>query len=220
MNDCAKEQLMVTDSRFAEVVTSEEQFRAVMGLPASRVLKKEISSLDVHCRAFISRSPFVLISSCDADGRMDVSPKGDLPGFVQVLDDYTLAIPDRPGNRRADTFSNLLQSPRTGLLFLIPGKQETLRVSGQAIIVRDRHLRERMGVDGKLPDFALVVTVEQAFFHCAKCMIRSHLWDRDFWPDLAGLPSHARCLIDQGKLAETEEEIQASIDRSYRTRLY
>jgi PPOX class probable FMN-dependent enzyme len=210
---------MNTD-RFAEIVDSEERLRAVMGHPMPRAVKKEIASLDVHCRAFISRSPFVLISSCDAQGRMDISPKGDPPGFVQVLDDRTLAIPDRPGNRRADTFVNVLQNPRVGLLFIIPGKQETLRVNGRGIIVRDLPLRERMAVGGKLPQLALVVSVEQAFVHCAKCMIRSHLWDTESWPDPAGLPSHAHCLVDQAKLAETVEEIQASIDQSYKTRLY
>lgn len=205
---------------FSEVVTSEGQLRAVLGQPMPRAVKKEIASLDVHCRAFISISPFVLISSCDAAGRLDVSPKGDPPGFVQVLDERTLAIPDRPGNRRADTFRNVLQNPRVGLLFLIPGKQETLRVSGRAMIVRDLALRERMAVGGKLPALALIVSVEQAFVHCAKCMIRSHLWDQNFWPDRAGLPSHARCLVDQAKLAQTVEEVQASVDESYKTRLY
>jgi uncharacterized protein len=211
---------MNTDRRFAEIVDSEEQLRAVMGHPMPRAVNKEIPSLDAHCRAFISRSPFVLISSCDAEGRMDVSPKGDPPGFVQVLDDCTLAIPDRPGNRRADTLVNVLQNPRVGLLFIIPGKQETLRVNGNAMIVCDLALRERMAVGGKLPELALIVSVKQAFVHCAKCMIRSHLWDRNFWPDQAGLPSHARCLVDQAKVAESVEEIQASIDQSYKTRLY
>ena len=106
---------------------------------------------------------------------MDISPKGDPAGFVQVLDERTLAIPDRPGNRRADTFNNILQNDRVGLLFLIPGKQETLRVSGRAIIVRNLGLREQMAVGGKIPDFAIIITVDQAFFHCPKCMIRSHL---------------------------------------------
>ena len=117
--------------QFAEPITSEEQLRAVTGWPAPRALKKEITTLDVHCRAIIAKSPFVLISSCDAEGRLDISPKGDPPGFVQLLDESTLAIPDRPGNRRADTYRNVLQNPRVGLLFLVPGRNETLRVNGQ-----------------------------------------------------------------------------------------
>ena len=126
--------------RFDGVITSEEQLLAVLGSPLPHALKKEITALDAHCREFIARSTFLVVSSSDAAGRMDVSPKGDPPGFVLVLDDHTLAIPDRPGNRRADTFRNVLQNPRVGLLFLLPGKGETLRVSGRAAVVRDRAL--------------------------------------------------------------------------------
>lgn len=205
---------------FSEVVTSEDELRAILGHPAARAVNKEIARLDVHCCAIISRSPFVLISSSNAEGRLDVSPKGDPPGFVQVLDEKTLAIPDRPGNRRADTFRNVLQNPRVGLLFLIPGRQETLRVNGRAAIVRDLPLRERMAVNGKVPELALVVSVEEAFVHCAKCILRSRLWDRIAWPDVAGLPSHARCLVDHAQLAESVEEIQASVEQGYKTKLY
>lgn len=211
---------MDLSKRFAEVVTSEEGFRTVMGGPSDRAARKEIAFLDRHCRAFISRSPFVLVSSADADGRMDVSPKGDPPGFVQVLDDRTLAIPDRLGNRRADTFKNVLQRDAVGLLFLVPGKRETLRVSGRAIIVRDRALRESMAVSGRLPDFALVVGVEQAMFHCAKCMIRSSLWNPAAWPDLAGLPSMAEALVAAGKLDVPVEEVSAIIEKDYVSGLY
>ena len=206
--------------RFAEPIISEEQLRAVTGSPAPRALGKEIKSLDVHCRAIISKSPFVLISSCDAGGRMDVSPKGDPPGFVQVLDESTLAIPDRPGNRRADTFRNVLQNPRVGLLFLVPGRSETLRVNGRAVIVRDPDLRERMTVNGKRPELALVVSAEEVFVHCGKCMLRSRLWARDAWPDVTGLPSHARCLVDHAGLAQPLEAIEASVRESYENRLY
>ena len=206
--------------KFSELIKSERELRAVMGEPMPRSLQKEISHLDANCRAFISRSPFVLIASCDAQGRMDVSPKGDPAGFVQVLDERTLAIPDRPGNQRADTFTNVLQNPRVGLLFLIPGMQETLRVNGQALIVRDLALRELMAVRARVPQLALVVTVEEAFIHCTKCMLRSHLWDREFWPDLTGIPSQARFLVDHAKLSETVEEVQASLDETRKTRLY
>lgn len=205
---------------FSEVVTSEDELRAVLGHPAARAVNKEIARLDMHCCAIISRSPFVLISSSNAEGRLDVSPKGDPPGFVQVLDEKTLAIPDRPGNRRVDTFRNVLQNPRVGLLFLIPGRQETLRVNGRAAIVRDLRLRERMAVNGKVPELALVVSVEEAFVHCGKCILRSRLWDRVAAPDVAGLPSHARCLVDHAKLAESVEEIQASVEQGYKTKLY
>lgn len=207
-------------SSFSEIVTTEEQFRAVMGHAAPAVRAKALTALDEHCRAFIERSPFVLIGSADAAGHHDVSPKGDPPGFVQVLDDHTLAIPDRPGNRLADTFRNILEHPHVGLLFLIPGKQETLRVAGKAMIVRDAWLCGRMAINGKVPQFAIVVTVESAFFHCAKCVIRSKIWDPQHWPQVEDLSSLARVLIDHAKLPDTEAEMHAMIDSSYRDRLY
>ena len=206
--------------QFAEPVTSEEQLRAVTGWPAPRAIRKEITTLEVHCRAIIAKSPFVLISSCDAEGRLDVSPKGDPPGFVQVLDGVTLAIPDRPGNRRADTFRNVLQNPRVGLLFLVPGRNETLRVNGHATIVRDLELRERMTVNGKRPELALVVSAEEVFVHCGKCMLRSGLWEREGRPDVSGLPSHARCLVDHAGLEQPLAAVEASVREGYRNRLY
>ena len=205
---------------FADVIDSEDRLREVVGAPIPRSLQKEITALDAHCRALIAASPFVLIASSDAGGRMDVSPKGDPAGFVHVLDDDTLAIPDRPGNRRADTFTNVLQNPGVGLIFLIPGKLETLRVNGRARIVRDIALRERLAMQGKVPQLALVVTVEQAFIHCGKCMIRSRLWDHAAWPGVEGLPSQAQCLVDHGRLGESIEEVQASIDKARATQLY
>ncbi len=205
---------------FSEIITSEEQLRETLGYPSAAVAAKTVPSLDKHCRAFIAKSPFVLIGSSDAAGKLDVSPKGDPPGFVQTLDDQILAIPDRLGNRLADTFRNILQNPRVGLLFMIPGKQETLRVAGQARIVRDRWLLNRMTINDKAPLFAIVVTVESAFFHCAKCMIRSSIWQPAQWPDQEGLPSLARALIDHAKLPDAEAELQAMIDASYRDRLY
>jgi PPOX class probable FMN-dependent enzyme len=205
---------------FTEVITSEAEVRGVMGDPNHRVLKKQVSALDDYCRSFIAKSPFLLLSSCDTGGHMDISPKGDPPGFVCVLDDHTLAIPDRPGNRRADTFRNILQNPHVGLLFMIPGKRETLRASGRATIVRDLWIRERMALAGKLPDFAVIVNVEEAFFHCAKCVIRSKLWDSDSWPKLDGLATLAEALVSQGKLEDSVEEMQALIEHSERERLY
>ena len=206
--------------QFSEVIQTEAELRRIVGPPLERSLKKEIARLDTHCRALIAKSPFVLIASGDGLGRMDVSPKGDVPGFVLVLDDQTLAIPDRPGNRRADTFTNLLQSPGVGLLFLIPGKLETLRVNGRGRIVRDLELRKRMAVKDKVPALALVVCVEQAFIHCGKCMLRSRLWQPEEWPETDGLPTQAQCLVDHAKLGTPLEEVQASIEKSRNTDLY
>jgi predicted pyridoxine 5'-phosphate oxidase superfamily flavin-nucleotide-binding protein len=134
--------------QFKDVVTDPTQFRELMGEPPPPCVAKTLATIDRRCRAFIGRSPFVLIASASARGQMDISPKGDAPGFVRVLDDKTLAVPDRPGNRRADTFTNVLENPRVGLIFLVPGKSETLRISGRALIVRD--LAPALIVDGGL----------------------------------------------------------------------
>ena len=210
----------VEGTGFRKVITSESELREVIGHPNQRVLDKVIDHLDAHCRAFISRSPFLLIASTDGAGQVDVSPKGDPPGFVQVLDERTLAIPDRPGNRRLDTFRNVLRNPAIGLIFLIPGKRETLRVNGSALLVRDPDLLEGMAVNGRPAQLALVVRVEEAFFHCAKCMIRSRLWQPDAWPDLGGLASHAEVLVAHARLTQPVAEIQEVIERDARERLY
>jgi PPOX class probable FMN-dependent enzyme len=205
---------------FREVITDAAQFRELMGEPPPPCVAKTIASLDRHCRTFIGRSPFVLIASANARGRMDISPKGDAPGFVRILDDKTLAVPDRPGNRRADTFTNILENPTVGLIFLIPGKTETLRVSGTAKIVRDSDLRESMSAHGKAPDFALVVETEEAFFHCSKCIMRSHLWKPAEWPALEGLPSLAQTMVDAGALTIPVEALEQIIKRDEVDRLY
>jgi PPOX class probable FMN-dependent enzyme len=151
---------------------------------------------------------------------MDVSPKGDPPGFVQVLDDHTLVIPERPGNRRADTFCNLLVNRNVALIFMIPGKRETLRVAGTAAIVRDQWIRSRMAVKDRVPEFAIVVRVDEAFFHCAKCMVRSKLWEPAEWPPTDGLPSLAETSVAHARLDQPVHEIQAMIDKGLRERLY
>jgi uncharacterized protein len=208
------------ETTFNDVIKTEDQIRAIIGRPNERVIKKEIAHLEVHSRAFIERSPFVLIASSDAEGRLDVSPKGDPAGFVRVLDDRTLVIPDRPGNRRADTLLNILRNPRVGLLFLVPGKQETLRVNGRAKIVRDLAVREPLTVNGKLPDLAIVVSVEQVFLHCAKCVIRSKLWEPQAWPDQSGLASLAQAIVEQAQLSQSVEEVHALIENDKVARLY
>jgi PPOX class probable FMN-dependent enzyme len=207
-------------ARFRDVVESEADLRSVLGHPAPLVLRKELAALDSNALQFIERSPFAIIATSDADGRLDASPKGDPAGFVRVLDEKTLAIPDRPGNRRADTFTNLIANDRIGLIFLIPGKQETLRVSGRAIIVRDIEVRSLLAVREKVPEFAIIVAIEQVFFHCAKCMIRSGLWAPESWAGGAGLATLAETLVAAGKPAESVEELQAAIDNDAATNLY
>jgi PPOX class probable FMN-dependent enzyme len=206
--------------RFREVVSGEEELRDVVGQPPERSVAKVVHAIDDHARRFIARSPFVFVASMGGDGAIDVSPKGDPPGFVKALDDRTLAVPDRPGNRRIDTFRNVLVNPSVGLIFLIPGVTYTLRVSGEAVIVRDRELREAMAVHGKLPDHVLVVAVQRVLSHCPKCMVRSGLWRPEAWPDTSGLSSFAEMLVAHGKLAETVEEMQAIVEAGNRDRLY
>jgi PPOX class probable FMN-dependent enzyme len=207
--------------QFQTIVRDEGELRALMGGPvAPPVVEKTLSALDRHCIAFIERAPFVLISSADGEGRMDISPKGDAPGFVRVLDERTLLVPDRPGNQRFDTFRNLFANPRVGLIFLIPGKRETLRVSGTAEIVRDADQLATLAANGKVPALALGVHVEEAFMHCAKCMIRSNLWQPDAWPSLAGLPTLAEAMKDAAAIPAPVAVVESIIADDERDRLY
>ena len=206
--------------RFRDVVTSEEALRAVAGSPTRHVLDKVLPAIDEMSRSFIAASPFVLIATVGENGFPDVSPKGDPAGFVQVLDEKTLAIPDRPGNRRLDTLTNVLKNPRVGLIFLIPGVSHTLRVSGTAAIVRDETLRQSMAVKGRLPDHALVVSVEYVLSHCAKCMTRSGMWQPDTWGEADAVPTLAEMLVSHAKLSQSVDEMQEGIDADARERLY
>ena len=202
-----------------EILSSEAEIERFIGKPNSRVVAKVTDKLDQLCRDFISRSPFLVIASSNSDGRVDVSPKGDPAGFVQVLDEKTIALPERPGNRRADTFRNVLKNPRVGLIFMVPGKGETLRVSGTAKIVRDLWLRERMAHNGRLPELALVITVEEVFAHCTKCMVRSQLWKPDTW-NPEGLFTIGSAMVAHGNLPMTVAEMEAIADERVRTSLY
>jgi len=208
---------------FEQTISSEEELRETLGYPSQRAAEKVIDHIDEHCASLIAHSPFLAIASADGDGNMDISPKGDPEGFVKVLDEKTLVIPDRLGNRRGDTFSNILINPKVGLYFLAPGYRETLRVSGTAKIVRDATLLDSMAVNGKIPALALVISVEKAFFHCAKCIIRSGLWDHEKWPDVSDIPSLGKILIDHANLDETKETaeaVQQSIDEAYINNVY
>ncbi len=207
--------------KFSNVVRSEVELRALMGGPvAPSVVEKTLTSLDRHCFAFIGRAPFVFVASMDGEGRMDISPKGDAPGFVKVLDSKTLVIPDRPGNQRFDTFRNLFDSPRIGLIFLVPGKRETLRISGKAEVIQDAEVLEKMVANGKTPALAIAVHVEEAFFHCAKCIIRSHLWQPEWWPSIEGLPTLAETMKDAASIPEPVEILEGIIKQDEENRLY
>lgn len=196
-------------------ITSQDELRSVYK-PASDVsLRKELKALDGHCVSFIGRSPFVLIGTSDGKGHADVTPKGDRPGFVAVLDSRTIAIPDRPGNNRLDTLENLLVEPSIGLLFLIPGMDETLRINGRAKITADDALRMRFEVDGKLPQAVILVEVEAAYMHCAKAFMRSQLWHPETWPDRTSLPTLGRILKDQLALDQSAEATDRWLDDAY-----
>jgi PPOX class probable FMN-dependent enzyme len=189
-------------------ITSELELRELLGNPTERVVKKERRLLHAHDRAWLARSPFCLLATAGEDGTCDVSPKGDPPGFVHVLDDSTLVIPDRPGNRRADGFLNVLRNPHVGLLFLVPGREETLRINGRARLVREAPFFDHLVVRGHRPTLALLVQIEQVFFHCAKAFKRAHLWRTDTWPTPTALAPMASIMKDTVPTAETLDELE------------
>jgi uncharacterized protein len=200
-------------------ITDPGALRELVGTPSERAVKKQLAAFDRHCRAFIERSPFVLLGTAGAEGRCDVSPKGDRPGFVLVLDDTTLVIPDRPGNKRLDSLQNILTNPRVGLLFMIPGMDETLRVNGSAELVLDEDLLERLAVDGKRPLLAIVVHVEETFLHCARSFLRAQLWSPEQYISRDQMPSLARMITDQTSPGENElavSDAERRIAASYR----
>ncbi|OFJ53265.1 pyridoxamine 5'-phosphate oxidase family protein [Mycolicibacterium grossiae] len=172
-------------------VTSVEELRAIVGQPNEAVAKKVRPRLSEAQQQWLSHSPLGFVATTDAAGRVDVSPKGDPPGFVRILDDRTIAIPERPGNRRVDGFLNVLQRPHVGTVFLIPGRGDTLRINGTARILYDAEYFDAMAVDGKRPILALEIAVEEVFFHCAKAFLRSDAWRPDTW-DPTAVPSVAQ----------------------------
>jgi uncharacterized protein len=208
------------DTHFEEVIMTRDRLRELIEPPSDLVRNKAVAHIDDICRRFIAAAPFVMVATRGADGRMDISPKGDPAGFVAVLDNKTLAIPDRLGNNRLDTLENLLVHPEIGLIFVIPGHNDTLRVSGKGRIVRDAGLQRRLAVNGKPPNLVLVVTVEEAFMHCSKCMIRSRLWRQNEWPDRSSVATLAEAMVAHGALKETVGEMQVLIDSDRENRLY
>jgi PPOX class probable FMN-dependent enzyme len=207
--------------KFTDTVTDLAELRALVGEPSELARKKQLDHLDAHCRAFIAHAPFLLLATADATGRCDVSPKGDAPGFVQVLDDHHLVIPDRPGNKRIDGMRNILENPHVGVIFLVPNKEETLRVNGRAAITRDPALLARMEVGGKRPLLAIGVEVEEVFMHCAKAFRRGGLWQPEKWPDITTMATAACMLFDQTKPeGKTLADIERLLDFSYTKTLY
>lgn len=205
---------------FDNIITTEEELREILGHPSEIVTRKTINYIDENCRSFIENSPFITIATADSNGNFDVSPKGDPSGFVKILNEKMLAIPDRPGNHKADTFTNIIQNPNVGLIFLIPGVKETLRVNGKAKIVTDKSVLELLVCDGKTPALAIIVEVKEAFMHCAKCMIRSKLWMKTDDTQTHTIPSLAKVLVEHGRLDISIEELNGMIKNDEKTNLY
>jgi PPOX class probable FMN-dependent enzyme len=202
-------------------INSAEELRELIGAPDAPAIKKQIDHLDEHCRRFIALAPLLFISSANADGQCDVSPKGDAPGFVHVLDDNLLAVPERAGNRRTDTMRNVLANPQVGLIFIIPGMRETLRINGRATIYRDPELLATMTFQGKTPLVAMVVEAQEVFLHCGRALVRARVWETATWPDPVALPSAARIFTDHMRLPEvTCERAEEVLEDHYTTHLY
>jgi PPOX class probable FMN-dependent enzyme len=202
-----------------DIIEDIGEIREIYGHPMERAVKKQLPRLEKHSRAFIALSPFLVIATADPSGRCDASPKGDAPGFVKVIDDKTLLIPDRLGNNRIDTIGNLLASPGVGLIFFVPGLRETLRVNGRAQITSDPVLLDPCTVGGKVPRSGILVTAEEVYFHCGKALIRSDLWNPEKQVKQADFPSLGRIITEQ--IGEGSiEAAERYTEESYRTRLY
>ena len=200
-------------------ITSEAELRDLLGTPAPAAVAKERRRLTDLDRQWLAASPLCLVATSAADGTCDVSPKGDPPGSTLVLDDATIALPERPGNRRADGFANILTNPHVGLVFLVPGRGDTLRINGRARLVRDAPFFDAMRVKGHRPLLALVVEVEQVFHHCSKAFLRSHLWQPETWaPD--AVPSRARIAQRLERPDTSLEELERYYGPSYADGLY
>lgn len=214
------------DQKPDTVVASEGELRSNFGEPMDIALKKQLGTLDVHCKDFISRSPFLCLGTSAANGKADVSPRGDPPGFVQILDDNTIFIPDRPGNNRLDSMSNIVENPNVGILFMIPGYEDALRVNGKATIVKDQKILERCAVNRKIPQLGIMVDVKEAYLHCAKALRRSKIWRADAQQDRKDMPTLAQMILEQASPADkppTKEEIKEGddfVEDNYKTGLY
>jgi PPOX class probable FMN-dependent enzyme len=211
-----------------QFITSLAELDAVVPPPGEGAAGKTMHRIERYARQFIGLSPFCCLATSDGMGHADVTPRGDKPGFVRVLDDNTLLIPERPGNNRMDSLRNIIQNPSLGMLFFIPGFEDTLRVNGRGRVTRDPGLLADSAVDGKLPKFGVLIAVDEAFFHCAKAFRRSRLWDPTAQLPRNTMPTLARMIMDQ--MAEVADEappaqaqvaaVDAEIEADYRTQLY
>ncbi|GAB4055972.1 pyridoxamine 5'-phosphate oxidase family protein [Catellatospora paridis] len=200
-------------------ITTPEQLRALLGEPTAAAAGKTRTSLHEHDRTWLAASPFCLVATAHADGSCDVSPKGDPAGFTLVLDDTTIAIPERPGNRRADGFFNILSNPQVGLLYVIPGRTDTLRINGHAELVSDAPFFDDMVVKGHRPQLAVIVSIEEVFYHCSKSFLRSALWKPEGWqPD--AVPSRPQLARTFERPHQSIEELEAHYGPGYEEKIY
>lgn len=193
-------------------IKDEQSLRSLFHAVNPVAAQKTIRFLDKHAQEFIRRAPFLCLGTQNPDGKADVSPRGDPVGFVSILDDRTLAIPDRPGNNRLDSLANIVANPSVGLLFIIPGFEDTLRVNGQATLTTDPEILAGMAVDGRIPRLAIVVRITEVFMHCAKAFRRSHLWDPAHYQDRREMPSLSRIVLDQTTGAPEDASAMRRID--------
>ncbi|WP_433498403.1 pyridoxamine 5'-phosphate oxidase family protein [Sphaerimonospora sp. CA-214678] len=208
---------------FSEVrtVTTEAELREIVKEPSQAIWDKDIARIDEHARLIIAHSPFVLLATSNPDGTCDVSPRGDPAGSVLVLDDHRLVLADRPGNHRLDSLRNILHNPRVGMLFIVPGMNETLRVNGRATLVSDAPFFDDLEVKGRRPRLAVLVDVEELYMHCAKAFLRSALWRPETWPDRRTLPTLGRIAKDHMDIKEMSvEEIDEALAQDARTNQY
>ena len=204
-----------------DVISGPEELRDHVGPPLQRTLDKQLDHLDHHCADFLTRSPIAMLATSGADGRCDCSPRGGPAGFAHVLDRKRLALPDYQGNRRQDSHVNVMENPHVGLLFLIPGLGETLRINGRAELSRDPDLIARLATKGDPPHLALVVEAEEVYMHCAKACIRSEVWDPSTWLPPEELPSVTQIYRDHRDTPGlTPEQVAVELEESYRTRLW
>jgi PPOX class probable FMN-dependent enzyme len=201
-------------------ITTLVQLREIIDEPTKLVAEKAIDHIDPESRRFIEGSPFFLLATSTADGACDVSPRGDPPGSVLVLDERTIAFGDRKGNRRLDSLRNILSQPQVGMLFLVPGMGETVRLNGTARIVRDAPYAERLTVRGVRPELTIEISVVELYLHCAKAFKRSALWEPDSWPERGEVPSGGQLLRSQGEFAASAKELDDYLTNSYRTNMY
>lgn len=201
-------------------VTTKEQLRAFYGESSLLSQQKFMETLDEHCQTMVRLSSFVCIATCHENGSLDVSPRGDPPGSIQVLDPSHLLIPDRRGNNRLDTLTNLTANPEIALFFVVPGILESLRISGRATIIHDDPRLERCAINSKVPTTGILVEVHKACLQCGKALKRSALWEDTYRVNRSDLPSFGTMLADQTDTGKTAEELDCSIDEAYDERLY